>query len=132
MLLTIVYKSKLNKAKKDINMSITTAQLKTLRTEMQAALDKAGLSNFNLEVGAMRYGTDEVTVKVIGKLKGVTTKTDRVFEEKVVEYGLQKVGPKGEVLTGYKPSRYKYPFSYTSARGARYKCTVEQAKAIFG
>ncbi len=113
-------------------MSITNAKLKTLRAEMQAAFTKAGLTDFDLEVGNMRYGADEVTIKVLGKLKGVTTKTDRVFEQEVARYGLRLVGSKGQKLTGYTPSRYKYPFSYTTVRGARYKASIEQAKAIFG
>lgn len=113
-------------------MSITKAQLTALRAEMQAAFAKAGIKDFDLEVGGMRYGADEVTIKVLGKLKGVTTKTDRVFEQKVAEYGLKLVGPKGQKLVGYTPSRYKYPFSYVTVRGARYKATPAQAKAIFG
>lgn len=113
-------------------MSITKAQLRTLRTEMQAALDKAGITDFEFEIGNMRYGADEVDIKVKGKLKGVTTTTDRLFQQKVAEHGLQMIGRKGETLTGYAPSRPKYPFSYTTVRGARYKCSAEQAKAIFG
>lgn len=113
-------------------MSITRSQLRQLREDMTAAFANAGIADFDLEVGTMRYGEDEVTIKVKGKLKGVTTRTDRVFEQKVKEHGLKLVGRKGEKLTGYTPSRYKYPFSYTTVRGARYKCSVEQAKAIFG
>lgn len=113
-------------------MSITKAQLRTLRTEMQAALDKAGITDFEVEVGNMRFGADEVDIKVKGKLKGVTTTTDRLFQQKVAEYGLKLTGTKGETMTGYTPSRPKYPFSYTTVRGTRYKCSVEQAKAIFG
>ena len=113
-------------------MSITRAQLRTLRTEMQAALDKAGITDFELTVDSMRYGATDVTVKVQGKLKGVTSTSDALFQRKVAEYGLKLTGVKGQTLTGYKPSRPKYPFSYTTVRGAQYKCTIEQAKAIFG
>lgn len=113
-------------------MSITRAQLRTLQAEMEAAFAKAGITDFDLAVDGMRYGADEVTVKVKGKLKGVTTTSDRIFEAKVAEYGLKLVGSKGQKLTGYKPSRPKYPFSYKTVRGAQYKCTIAQAKAIFG
>ena len=113
-------------------MSITKAQLRTLRTEMQAALNKAGITDFELTVDSMRYSAAEVAIKVQGKLKGVKTSTDQMFERKVQEYGLKLIGPKGETLTGYKSSRPKYPFSYTTVRGALYKCTVDQAKVIFG
>lgn len=113
-------------------MTITKEQLRVLRVEMQAALDKAGIKNFDLTVGAMRFGADEVNIKVAGKLKGVTTATDRVFESKVVALGLAKTNQAGQRLTGYTPSRWKYPFSYESKRGARYKCTESQAVALFG
>lgn len=113
-------------------MAITREQLRVLRVEMQAALNKAGIKNFDLEVGAMRFGPDEVNIKVKGKLKGVATATDRVFERKVAELGLQLVNAEGKRLTGYTPSRWKYPFSYVSNRGAQYKCTEAQAKVLFG
>jgi len=113
-------------------MAITRAQLRTLQAEMEAAFAKAGITDFDLNVEGMRYSTDEVTVKVKGKLKGVTTASDAIFERKVAEHGLKLIGSKGEKLTGYKPSRPKYPFSYTTVRGAQYKCTIAQAKEIFG
>lgn len=113
-------------------MAITQAQLRILRNEMQAALDKAGITGFDLKVDKMRYSEDEVTIKVEGKVKGVKTRTDRLFEQKVREHGLSLVGNKGQRLTGYNPSRWKYPFSYVTVRGARYKATAEQARAIFG
>lgn len=113
-------------------MAITRAMLKTLRAEMQAALEKAGINNFDLEVGNMRFTETEVTIKVQGKLKGVKTGTDRVFERKVAELGLNMIGSKGERLTGYTPSRYKYPFSYETVRGAKYKCSEAQAQLMFG
>lgn len=113
-------------------MSITSAQLRTLRTEMQAALDKAGITGFTLKVGAMRYGVDEVSIKVEGKLAGVVTTTDHIFEMKVKDLGLTKKSPDGKTLVGYTPSRYKYPFTYTTVRGARYKCSEAHAKSLFG
>jgi hypothetical protein len=99
---------------------------------MEAAFAKAGITDFDLAVDGIRFGADEATIKVKAKLKGVTTTTDRVFERKVAEYGLKLVGQKGEQLVGYKSSRPKYPFSYKTVCGAQYKCTVDQAKAIFG
>lgn len=111
---------------------ITRAALRTLQAEMEAAFAKAGITDFNLSVEGMRYSDTEVTVKVKGALKGIKPASDKIFEAKVSEYGLKLVGSKGETLTGYKASRPKYPFSYKTVRGAQYKCTIEQAKAIFG
>ena len=117
-------------------MSITKAQLKTLRIEMQAALDKAGLG-FELEVGTMRFSTTTVDIKVAGTVKSadgtaVKTPADRLFAEKIAALGLKMIGPKGEKLTEYKVSRYKYPFGYVTARGARFKQSEAQAKVMFG
>ncbi len=39
---------------------------------------------------------------------------------------------KGDTITGYKPSRPSYPYSYTGARGGRWKASPEQIKAKFG
>jgi hypothetical protein len=113
-------------------MSITKAQLITLRAEMNAAFEKAGLSEFTAEVSHMKYGDTDVTVKVIAKLSGVKSSTDVEFERKVAEYGLRMVGSKGEKLTGYNGNRPKYPFSYETVRGARYKQTVSGARTMFG
>lgn len=111
---------------------ITPAALRTLQAEMDAAFKNAGITGFNLNVESMRYTDTEVNIKVKGVLQGVKPQSDKLFEAKVAEYGLKLIGAKGETLTGFKASRPKYPFSYTTARGANYKCTIEQAKAIFG
>ncbi len=117
-------------------MSITKAQLKTLRTEMQAALNKAGLG-FQFDVGNMRFTSTEVNIKVTGTVQSadgavVKTAADRMFEAKVAALGLKMVGRKGEKLVEYKASRYKYPFGYVTVRGARYKQSEAQAKVMFG
>ena len=113
-------------------MSITQSQLRVLRTEMQAALNKAGLTGFTAEVGNMRYGDTEVTIKVVATVSGVQPKKAAGLEEQVALLGLKLVSSDGKKLTGYTPSRWKFPFSYETVRGARYKCSEEQAKAIFG
>jgi hypothetical protein len=117
-------------------MSITKAQLKTLRTEMQAALNKAGLG-FEFEVGNMSFSATTVNIKVAGTVTSsdgtvVETSADRLFAQKVAALGLKMIGAKGETLVGYQASRYKYPFSYVTVRGARYKQSEAQAKAMFG
>jgi hypothetical protein len=117
-------------------MSITKAQLKTLRIEMQAALNKAGLG-FEFEVGNMSFNPTTVNIKVTGTVKSANgtvaeTPADRDFAEKIATLGLKMIGPKGEKLTEYKASRYKYPFGYVTARGARFKQSEAQAKVMFG
>lgn len=122
-------------------MSITKARLKVLRSEINAALAKAGITDFAFDVGTMRFTATSVKMTLTGNYvvksqtfgDAVTAPVvTAILAAKVKEHGLKMVGNKGQKLTGYKPSRYKFPFSYTTVRGAQYKCTVEQAKAIFG
>lgn len=113
-------------------MSITQAQLRLLSKEMQSVFDAFDFTDFTIDAGPMRYGLTDVTVRVTAKLKGVQSTSDALFESKVAELGLKMVGVKGQKLTGYTQRRHKYPFSYETVRGARYKCSVAQAKEIFG
>jgi hypothetical protein len=119
-------------------MSITKAQLKTLRIEMQAALNKAGITGFQLEVGNMSFTATDVNIKVKGVVKtanGKVAKTanDTMFEQRVKQLGLKMISGDGKyTLTGYKASRYKYPFTMKGPQGGNYKCSEFQAKSLFG
>jgi hypothetical protein len=50
----------------------------------------------------------------------------------VYNLDVTKMGPKGERLVDYKPSRYKYPFTYETVRGTRYKAGVTEIQRMFG
>jgi len=111
--------------------TITRAKLKTLRENMQRALNEAGL-DFTFDVGNMTFGDTEVTIKVKAVLNGATPKSKADLEKKMKVYGLGYKGKKGQTLTGFNFRSPKYPFTFVTVRGARYKCSLEQAKAIFG
>jgi len=113
-------------------MTITRTQLRTLRIEMQAALNKAGIPNFEFSVGNMSFGATDVNIKVKGTLTGTVCTEDALFSSKVEQFGLKTVGQKGNKLTGFVPSRYKYPFTYETVRGTRYKCSEVEAQRMFG
>jgi len=103
-------------------MSITKAKLRTLRNEMQAALDKAGITDFELEVGNMRFTDATVTIKVEGKLKGAVTREDRAVEGVINMHNLVKRNSKGDVITGYNSRAHKYPYMYVNGTdGKTYK-----------
>jgi hypothetical protein len=75
-------------------MSITKAQLKVLRTEMQAALNNAGITGFQLEVGNMSFSATTVNIKVAGTAKMsngeiAQTPDQAQFERRVAELGLK-------------------------------------------
>ena len=113
-------------------MSITRAQLRTLRDDMQAALDKAGISGFEFSVGSMRYTDVEVTIKVEAKVAGATTRADAALARAMAQHNLKQTSARGDTLTGYNTKARKYPFEYTTKRGARYKTDLMGAKSRFG
>ena len=111
--------------------TITKSALKVLRQEMQAALDKAGIKDFDLEIGNMSFTDSEVNIKVKGKLKGAVSASDLLFELKVKKLGLNLKGPKGETLIGYNANRRVNPWEYKTVRGTHYVCSSEQAQLLF-
>lgn len=116
---------------KEANMSITKAQLKKLRTDMNKLLNDAGLGEFEFNVGNMSYGAEYVDIKVEAKLKGGKSKKETQLESMLSIYNLQVKGRNGEKLVGYNSRSYKYPFQYYDAKGTGYKCSLEDAKVIF-
>ena len=56
------------------------ANLKSLRNEMQAVLDKYGAqTNIDIEVGNMSFSDAEVSIKVKAKVVGGVTIDDRIL-----------------------------------------------------
>lgn len=101
--------------------------LKSLRKDVQAALDEVAKKHgIKLDLGNIRFTDSQFTSKVIGT----------VINQKAVEKatGPIKMGTEfisqGRKFTvcDYKPSRWKYPFTGMSVRGARYKFTEEDVR----
>jgi len=109
------------------------ANLKALRAEMQAVLEKYGVaSNLQIEVGNMRFSSAEVEVKVTAKVKGAKTFNDTVLETRVAALGLKMKNKVGDELVEYKTRNWKMPFVYKSATdGKLYKCDERMAKMRF-
>lgn len=119
--------------------------LKQLRADMDAALAAVQAKHgITISMGSMRFSADRVTCKVeantnvqtvtsdntvVTPTAGISTALQRAMQQNGIA---RTTGRKGEVLTGYTASRPKYPFSYQTVRGTRYKQTVEQARAMFG
>jgi len=110
------------------------ATLKALRSEMQEVMNKYAVkANLEIAVGNMSYSDAEVTIKVGAKIKGATTRTDRILESEVNKYGLKMQNSSGDAITGYNTRAGKYPFQYTcGSTGKRFKCSTVQAKLKFG
>ena len=109
------------------------ANLKALRNEMQALLNKYGVAaNLEFEVGNMSFSSAEVQIKVSAKVAGAKTITDVILESRVAALGLKMKNKMGDVLIEYNTRAPKMPFVYMNAAdGKRYKCTEMMAKARF-
>lgn len=107
------------------------ATLNSLRTEMQAVLDKFG-ANLEFEVGNMRFSDAEVEIKVSAKVKGATTMVDRILQMEAERLGLVMENKRGEKLVKYKTRSPKYAFVYSTPDGKMYKTDERGIKARFG
>lgn len=109
------------------------ANLKALRNEMQALLNKYGVdANLAFEVGNMSFSTAEVQIKVSAKVIGAKTFTDTILESRVAALGLKMKNKMGDQLVDYNTRAHKMPFVYLNAAdGKRYKCTEQMAKMRF-
>lgn len=107
--------------------------LKSLRSEMQAVMDKYAVkANLDINVGNMRFSDAEVTIKVEAKIKGKTTRTDQILEMMMKSNNLKATNSNGDQLTGYNSRAKAYPFQYTcGTTGKRFKCSTDQAKYKF-
>ena len=109
------------------------ANLKSLRAEMQAVLEKYGMSsNLEIEVGNMRFSEAEVEIKVKAKVKGAKTRTDSILESMAKIHGLKLKNSFGDELVQYNSRAYKMPFVYKCGKtGKMFKCDDRSAKTRF-
>jgi hypothetical protein len=102
--------------------------LKDLRAELQAVLDKFG-ANLEFEIGGIRFSDAEATFKLTAKVKGAVTYKDLVLESRVKALGLV-MEKNGYKLVRYDTKKYKMPFIYEKG-GKLYKTTEMHAKMLF-
>lgn len=107
--------------------------LKNLRVEMQALLEKYGVSaNVDFKIGNMRFTENEVEIKVNAKINGAKTLSNVILETRVAALGVKMENKLGDRLVDYKTRSYKYPFVYVSgADGKRYKASTESVRMRF-
>jgi uncharacterized protein YejL (UPF0352 family) len=109
------------------------ANLKALRAEMQAVLEKYGMSsNLEIEVGNMRFSNVEVEIKVKAKVKGAKTRTDAMLESMAKMSGLKLTNSYGDMLVEYSTRARKMPWVYKCGKtGKMFKTDERGAKMRF-
>ena len=98
---------------------------RSLREDLEKVLQSYGVdANIDFKVGNMRFSESEVKITVEGKISGVKTVTDSIFESMARQHNLttEAVYKGGDEyqLTGYSSRRPKYPWSFTK-NGRPYK-----------
>jgi hypothetical protein len=113
--------------------SFDKTNLKALRAEMQAVLEKYGVaSNLEINVGNMKFSEAEVEIKIKAKVKGAKTRTDSLLETMAKLEGLKLKNSAGDELVEFNTRAYKMPFVYRKASdGKLYKCDERAAKMRF-
>ena len=109
------------------------ANLNALRAEMQAVLEKYGVSsNLDIQVGNMRFSQSEVDIKVKAKVKGAKTLSNTVLESRIKSLGLVMKNKFGDELVDYNTRAYKMPFVYKCAKTKKlYKCDQRTVETRF-
>jgi hypothetical protein len=72
-----------------------------------------------------------LTPQAYGNMDSVPT--DPILSQAMVRHGItRRTNAKGDVLTGYRPSRPKFCFEYKSVRGKVWLTSADGAKQRFG
>lgn len=109
------------------------ANLKALRAEMQAVLEKYGVaSNLEITVGNMKFSEAEVDIKVKAKVKGAKTRSNQMLETMAQIQGLKLKNSTGDELVDYNTRARKMPFVFKCAKtGKMFKTDERGAKQRF-
>lgn len=110
-----------------------STNLKALRAEMQAVLEKYGVAaNLEIAVGNMKFSEADVEIKVTAKVIGAKTFNNVILESRVAALGLKLKNSFGDELVEYNSRAHKMPFIYKKASdGKRYKTNETLAKIMF-
>lgn len=104
--------------------------LKALRAEMEVVLQKYGVSsNLEFAVGAIKFSSAEVEVKITAKIQGAKTFKDVMLESRVKSLGLV-MEKNGARLVRYDTKKFKFPFIYEKG-GKLYKTSEDSARLMF-
>ena len=118
----------------DVFMKLTRQKMVTLRSDINALLEDAGLAGVEMSLGNGSYTESEAHFKLNIKVAGVKSSTERdlVTFGQLDNINVFATGPKGQKLVEYHSKKRKYPYIYETVRGARYKASAQSARNLFG
>ena len=101
----------------------TSKNVGSIQDQIVAACEAAGITGVSFSGITRSYGKTETTFKIKAQIEGTTSHADLEFDFACKTNGISKTkkGAKGQTLVEYHPRKHKYPFIYTTIRGARYK-----------
>lgn len=123
-------------------MKIDKYEIKKISKELTALIDHANEATFNYEglqlsLGNCRFDQDEATFKLLVKVKGAKSQSEKALDLYADHYGLDvskiaKEQGKSFALIGYNYKASKYPFELQDlATGKKYKTSLEHAQSLF-
>ena len=104
-----------------------------LRRELEKLLgDFAEKNGLTVSLGNARFSQSEVRfLNTTFLVKGELKREEKALEHQFSVHGLKEVNDRGDRLVEYNRRRYQYPFVFIKkADGRRYKCSLNQAKAL--
>jgi len=101
----------------------TNKNVGSIEDQIVAACEAAGITGVSFSGITRSYGKTETTFKIKAQIEGTTSRADLEFDRACEWNDIDATvkGRKGETLVEYHPRKHKYPFIYTTVRGARYK-----------
>lgn len=123
-------------------MKIDKYEIKKISEELTALIEHANEATFNYEglhlrLGNCRFDQDEATFKLLVKVKGAKSQSQKALDLYADHYGLDvskiaKEQGKSFALIGYNYKASKYPFEVQDlATGKEYKISLDHAKSLF-
>ena len=112
---------------------LTKSDVENLRVQLQQVLDNAGISNFDFDIGSIRYSSTDATIQLKAKVKGQKSREEIALIQYAKSDGIDptKVSARGERLVEYHTRKRKYPYIMVNKNGARYKLSTAEAKRRF-
>lgn len=104
-----------------------------LRRELEKLLGEFGEKNgLTVSLGNAKYTANGVRfLNTTFLVKGAPKREEEALEHQFAVHGLRETNSRGDRLVEYNRRRYQYPFGFIKAAdGRRYKCSLNQAKAL--